>query len=231
MFPGFDNKALRFLQELKRHNTKEWFAEHKHQYQNLLREPSKQLIDELDGLFIKHNLPYEASIQQSLFRINRDIRFSKDKSPYKTNIGITFPVLSNRTIAQKVAKTEKPGMYLHIEPGACFIAGGLYMPDGIQLSSIRNRIESNWKIIQKIQQQRLFKQTFPNGLLGEKVKTMPRGYDPEHPGKEYIRMKQFIVMEDIPDGIIMSNQLIKELLSKAKAMAPLIIYLNEAIDG
>jgi uncharacterized protein (DUF2461 family) len=77
----------------------------------------------------------------------------------------------------------------------------------------------------------LFKQTFPSGLLGEKVKTMPRGYDSEHPGKEYLRMKQFIVIENISDEIIVSNHLIKELLSKAKAMAPFIMYLNEAIDG
>lgn len=228
MFTGFDKKAFQFLINLKNNNTREWFAENKSIYERLLREPSKCLLNEIDQLFIKHQLPYEANPKTSLFRINRDTRFSKDKTPYKTNVGITFPVHRKHHVLN-ATKTEKPGMYLHIEPGACFIAGGLYMPDGQQLKSIRERIESDWTLLNKIQQQRAFRIEFPQGLLGEKVKTMPRGYDPEHPGKEYLRMKQFIVMESIPDSLVKSNALIKELLAKARAMAPLIMYLDESL--
>jgi len=228
MFTGFDKKAFQFLINLKNNNTREWFAENKSIYESLLREPSKFLLNEIDQLFIKHQLPYEANPKTSLFRINRDTRFSKDKTPYKTNVGITFPVHRKHDLL-KATKTEKPGMYLHIEPGACFIAGGLYMPDGQQLKSIRERIESDWTLLNKIQQQRAFRKEFPQGLLGEKVKTMPRGYDPEHPGKEYLRMKQFIVMESIPDSLVKSEALIKELLAKARAMAPLIMYLDESL--
>ena len=229
MFQGFDNKAFQFLKHLKNNNSREWFAENKSNYESALREPSKLLLNEIDQLFIKHRLPYEANPKKSLFRINRDTRFSKDKTPYKTNVGITFPVHRKQDHIVHATKTEKPGMYLHIEPGACFIAGGLYMPDGQQLKSIRERIESDWTILHKIQQQRAFKKEFPKGLLGEKLKTMPRGYDPEHPGKEYLRMKQFIVMENIPDSAVKSETLIKTLLAKASAMSALIVFLDEAI--
>ncbi|MFN5006476.1 MAG: DUF2461 domain-containing protein [Ignavibacteria bacterium] len=229
MFQGFDNKAFQFLKHLKNNNSREWFAENKSIYECALREPSKLLLNEIDQLFIKHRLPYEANPKKSLFRINRDTRFSKDKTPYKTNVGITFPIHRKQDHIVHATKTEKPGMYLHIEPGACFIAGGLYMPDGQQLKSIRERIESDWTILHKIQQQRAFKKEFPKGLLGEKLKTMPRGYDPEHPGKEYLRMKQFIVMESIPDSAVKSETLIKALLAKASAMSALIVFLDEAI--
>jgi len=229
MFQGFDNKAFLFLKNLKNNNSREWFAENKSIYENALREPSKLLLNEIDQLFIKHRLPYEASPKKSLFRINRDTRFSKDKTPYKTNVGITFPVHRKQDHLVHATKTEKPGMYLHIEPGACFIAGGLYMPDGQQLKSIRERIESDWTILHEIQQQRAFKKEFPKGLLVEKLKTMPRGFDPEHPGKEYLRMKQFIVMESISDSALKSNLLIKALLAKATAMSSLIMFLDEAI--
>ena len=229
MFQGFDNKAFLFLKNLKNNNSREWFAENKSIYENALREPSKLLLNEIDQLFIKHRLPYEASPKKSLFRINRDTRFSKDKTPYKTNVGITFPVHRKQDHLVHATKTEKPCMYLHIEPGACFIAGGLYMPDGQQLKSIRERIESDWTILHEIQQQRAFKKEFPKGLLGEKLKTMPRGFDPEHPGKEYLRMKQFIVMESISDSALKSNLLIKALLAKATAMSSLIMFLDEAI--
>ncbi|MFN4988893.1 MAG: DUF2461 domain-containing protein [Ignavibacteria bacterium] len=229
MFQGFDNKAFLFLKNLKNNKSREWFAENKSMYENALREPSKLLLNEIDQLFIKHRLPYEASPKKSLFRINRDTRFSKDKTPYKTNVGITFPVHRKQDHLVHATKTEKPGMYLHIEPGACFIAGGLYIPDGQQLKSIRERIESDWTILHEIQQQRAFKKEFPKGLLGEKLKTMPRGFDPEHPGKEYLRMKQFIVMESISDSAVKSNLLIKALLAKATAMSSLIMFLDEAI--
>ena len=229
MFQGFDKKAIDFLKNLKNNNSREWFTTNKSIYESLLREPSKILVNEIDQLFVKHRLPYEANSKTSLFRINKDIRFSKDKTPYKTNVSITFPVYRRQDYVLNATKTEKPGMYLHIEPGASFIAGGLYMPNGQQLKSIRERIESDWTTLYNIQQQRAFRKEFPKGLLGEKVKTMPRGYDPDHPGKEYLRMKQFIVMERIPDSLVMSDALIKELLTKASAMTSLNIFLEEAI--
>ena len=230
MFQGFHEKGFQFLKELKKHNSREWFMDHKDDYERFLREPSKELIAEMEQMFIKLQLPYEATPKKSLFRINRDTRFSKNKNPYKTNIGISFPVLRDASITSSTGKTEVPGAYLHIEPNACFIAGGLYMPDSRQLKAVRERIENDWKKLHAMQQNSAFRKAFPSGLIGEKVKTMPRGFDPEHPGREYLRMKQFIVMESIPDQLTQSSDLIKELLSKAKAMAAIMMYLNEAIS-
>ncbi len=227
MFQGFPKSGFQFLQELKENNAREWFEERKVIYEQSLRNPSKSLIEHMDQVFLQEDLPFEASMKKSLFRIHRDIRFSKDKSPYKTNIGITFPV--NREGISKEAKTEIPGIYLHIEPNACFIAGGLYMPDANQLKSLRARIEEDWETLNELNHNPDFLKEFPDGLHGIKLKTMPRGFDPEHPGKEYLRMKQFIVMSMIPDSITQSETLIQLLTKKAKSMAPIMMFLEESV--
>lgn len=227
MFQGFSKAGFQFLKELKENNSKEWFEERRNIYEQYLRNPAKSLIEQMDQAFLQEELPFEASLKKSLFRIHRDTRFSKDKSPYKTNIGITFPVI--REANAKEAKTEIPGIYLHIEPKACFIAGGLYMPDAIQLKSLRARIEEDWKALDRLHHEPEFRKEFPDGLQGSKLKTMPRGFDPEHPGREYLRMKQFIVMQIIPESSTQSTAIIDILLRKARAMAPLMVYLDESI--
>jgi uncharacterized protein (TIGR02453 family) len=227
MFQGFSKTGFQFLKELKENNAKEWFEERRDIYEQSLRNPSKSLIEDMDQVFLQEALPFEASLKKSLFRIHRDTRFSKDKSPYKTNIGITFPVI--REGMSKEAKTEIPGIYLHIEPNACFVAGGLYMPDANQLKSIRGRIEEDWETLNELNHNPEFLKEFPEGLHGNKLKTMPRGFDQEHPGKEYLRMKQFIVMSFIPDEITQSEKLIQLLTKKAKSMAPIMMYLEESV--
>lgn len=228
MFQGFPQSGFQFLKQLKENNTKDWFEERRELYEQSLRNPAKALIQQMDESFLREGLPFEASLKKSLFRIHRDTRFSKDKSPYKTNIGITFPVI--RDGMSKVTKTEIPGIYLHIEPKTCFIAGGLYMPDAKQLKSLRTRIEQDWSLLDELNVDSGFLKEFPEGMQGAKVKTMPRGYDPEHPGKEWLRMKQFIVMHMIPEKITQSDALMDMLLNKAHAIAPLMKFLEESVQ-
>ena len=228
MFQGFSKTGFQFLKDLKENNSKEWFEERRNIYEQHLRNPAKALIEEMDQVFLHKELPFEASLKKSLFRIHRDTRFSKDKSPYKTNIGITFPVI--RESNSKEAKTEIPGIYLHIETNACFIAGGLYMPDAKQLKSLRTRIELDWKLLDELNKNPEFLKEFPDGLQGSKLKTMPRGFDPEHPGKEYLRMKQFIVMSMIQDSITQSEKLKQVLVNKAQAISPMMMYLEESVS-
>lgn len=227
MFQGFLQSGFQFLKLLKENNTKEWFEERRELYEQSLRNPAKALIQQMDESFLREGLPFEASLKKSLFRIHRDTRFSKDKSPYKTNIGITFPIMRNGM--SKETKTEIPGMYLHIEPNACFIAGGLYMPDAKQLKSLRTRIEQDWSLLDELNADSGFLKEFPEGMQGAKVKTMPRGYDPKHPGKEWLRMKQFIVMHMIPENITQSDELMNLLLKKAHAIEPLMKFLEESV--
>jgi uncharacterized protein (TIGR02453 family) len=227
MFQGFSQSGFQFLKQLKENNSKDWFEERRALYEQSLRNPAKALIEQMDELFLQEELPFEASLKKSLFRIHRDTRFSKDKSPYKANIGITFPII--RDGMPKEAKTEIPGIYLHIEPKACFIAGGLYMPDATQLKSLRTRIEEDWNILDEIHSSSDFLKEFPEGVQGAKVKTMPRGYDPEHPGKEWLRMKQFIVMDMISDKITQSDKLVEMILKKAHAITPFMQFLEESV--
>jgi uncharacterized protein (TIGR02453 family) len=227
MFLGFPKSGFTFLKQLRENNTKEWFEERRAIYEESLRNPAKSLIGTMDSMFLEEDLPFEASVKCSLFRIHRDTRFSKDKSPYKTNIGITFPII--RKGISKEGKTEVPGIYLHLEPNGCFIAGGIYMPDGKQLKSLRTRIDEDWNELKNIVEHQDVLREFPEGLQGLKLKTMPRSYDPEHPGKEFLRMKQFIVMCTISDVLPQSEELIPMLISKAKAMTPLMMFLNESV--
>ena len=229
MFQGFPQSGFQFLKQLKVNNTKEWFEDKRDVYEQSLRQPAKALIEQMDRIFLEEHLPFEASLKKSLFRIHRDTRFSKDSSPYKTNIGITFPII--RENVSKVAKTEIPGLYLHIEPKSCFIAGGLYMPDAQQLALLRTRIDVDWKQLEKLNVQKSFIKEFPEGIQGSKLKTMPRGYDPNHPGKEWLRLKQFIVMDMIPDEMTQSETLLDILLNKAHAMAPIMMFLEETVSN
>jgi len=228
MFNGFPRTGFQFLKQLKDNNTKEWFEEKREVYEQSLRQPAKALIEQMDMIFLEENLPFEASLKKSLFRIHRDTRFSKDKSPYKTNIGITFPIIREN---MSKSKTEIPGLYLHIEPKSCFIAGGLYMPDAIQLASLRSRIDQDWETLEELHAQDLFRKEFPDGLQGAKLKTMPRGFSSDHPGKEWLRMKQFIVMHMISDEIAQSDSLVDLLTQKAHAMSPIMMFLEESVHN
>ena len=227
MFQGFPPTGIVFLNNLKNNNTKEWFETHRDEYEQTLRLPSKALIEEMAVLFDEHAMPFEATLKRSLFRINRDIRFSKDKSPYKTNIGITFPLF--RSSSANSSSKDRPGMYVHIEPHACFIAGGLYMPDAKQLRSIRERIDHEWMTLHTIIHDEEFLHAFPKGLQGAKLKTMPRGFFNDHPGKDLLRLQQMYVMSELSQDLILNEQFTHILLAKANIMEPFLVFLEEAL--
>src|SRR4051794_33768645 len=182
---SFSPAALRFLRGLMSNNNKPWFEAHRTAYEQELREPMRELIGELDARCRSFAPEMGGDPKRSMFRINRDIRFSKDKSPYKTNAGCW---LHHRSASQRVggeANEGSAGFYFHLEPGKSFIGGGLWMPPRPQLNKLRDAIAEN--------PQRFIRMTraLPKRLGGlddeHALKRMPRGYAEDHPAAKYLR--------------------------------------------
>jgi uncharacterized protein (TIGR02453 family) len=217
-----ETSTLTFLKQLARNNNKEWFEKNRKLY-----ETAKSNFLAFTTEFLQQLGKIDPSVsgldaKKTIFRIHRDIRFSKDKSPYKTNMGASV---------NKGGKLmTSAGYYLHIEPGKSFSAGGCYMPMPPQLQAIRQEIDYNFKAFKKIIDQKTFKNYFGDLEVVEKLKTLPKGYAADNPAIEYLKHKSFIVSKYFSDKEITGSDFMKELLASCKAMYPLVSFLNNAID-
>lgn len=211
--------TFKFLKQLAKNNNKEWFDANRKQYESSKAEFEqivKTVIDK-SVLFDKELAGIEA--KKCLFRINRDIRFSKDKSPYKLNMGAS--------INPGGKKEMGAGYYIHIQPGKSFLAGGCYMPPPDVLAKIRQEIDYNTKDFKKILAAKDFK-TYFNGLSEEedKLKTAPKGYAKDHPELSLLQHKHFIVVHYLKDEQIMDKNFPAYAAKVFKAMQPLNLFLR-----
>jgi uncharacterized protein (TIGR02453 family) len=223
MFGGFSEKTIKFLRGLKKNNNKAWFEAHRAEYDEYLREPSKALIEVMDALFRDQKMPFVANAKRSLFRINRDIRFSSDKSPYKSHIGFSFPV-------DGMSKENWCGCYLGFEPKGAgdvsvFLGGGIYQPMPDQLKQLRRKIADDHKELKALLNDKAFKKEFPEGLKGESLKRMPIGYAEDHPAAEMLKMKQFLFSSSLTKDQLLDDDLPKILLKKFKAAEKVALWL------
>ncbi len=216
-------QSLDFLAALQKNNDKAWMKTHRSTYQQ-----ARNTCIEMAGWLISHLTPYDKSVaalipQSCIFRINRDIRFSKDKSSYKTNMGAYF--------APKGRNSGYAGYYLHIEPhDQSFIAGGLYQPTTAMLQRIRQEIDYNAAELVQIIDAPEFKKLFGT-LQGEKLKRPPQGYQADHPQVELLKMKSFLAMRSVKDKTVAQPDFFPCVLEVFQAMVPLVQFLNTAIDA
>lgn len=213
--------TLKFLKELKRNNDRDWFEKNKPRY----KDAQADLVDFVDQL-IPHLSEFDKSIggidaKKTVFRIYRDVRFSKNKEPYKTNMGAHIQAGSKMQ--------PRAGYYIHIEPGSCFLAGGAYMPPGPWLKAIRSEIHYNAEDLKKAISGKEFKKYFGE-LQGEKLKTSPRDYPADHPEIELLRMKSFLAVHELKDNELSSKGFLKHSTSVFKALYPLDTFLNMSLD-
>lgn len=213
-----DKSTLQFLSGLKKNNNKQWFASNKelyHQSQNNILEFTNALIQEISKFdaTIKKTRP-----EQCLFRIYKDVRFSKDKTPYKTNFG-AFICPGGR-------KTGNAGYYLHIQPDASMLAGGMYHPEPARLEKIRKKIDSNAAPFKRILNHKDFKKYFKE-LKGDQLKTVPRGYAKDHPEKELLRYKDYLVVYDLKNNQLTKKDFFDQTIDVFKKIKPLSTYLNK----
>lgn len=216
--------TLDFLKQLKKNNRREWFDANKDLYLS-----AKENIDAFVEEAIRSFSSFDKSLaglksKDCVFRIYRDVRFSKDKSPYKTNMGAS--------INHGGKKMEVAGYYLHIEPGKTMIAGGRWMPSGDHLKKIRQEIDYNGKQLHKILSDKNFKKLF-GGLDSSdeyKLARPPKGYDKDHKDIELLKLNSYLVWHEFSDKDVLSKNFLKNVTTAAKTMKPLLDFLNTAID-
>lgn len=213
--------TISFLKALKENNDREWFDKNRERYEDA-KDDHRLFIDEVIKDFSKVNPKLKGlTAKECVFRIYRDVRFSKNKDPYKTNMGAG--------INPGGKKMEMAGVYIHIEPGKSFIAGGRWMPDAPTIKAIRQEIDYNLPQFKKIIFDKNFVKQFGT-LEDEKLKTAPKGYPKDHPEIELLKYTSYIVSRELDDKLIQSKDLIKELALAYKTMLPFLNFLNEAVD-
>jgi uncharacterized protein (TIGR02453 family) len=218
---AFPQEGLQFLRSLKRHNNREWFLEHKSTYENHVKQPMTDLIEELAVEFKTFAPEMIASPKVSSYRIHRDTRFSNDKSPYKTHVAAVFP----RT---GLAKHEGAGFYLHIAPDELLIGGGLYMPLPEDLRAIRAHIAESPQRLIGIVKGRSFRKLFGE-IRGEKLSRVPRGFPADHPAADYLRHKQFLAGRTFDSQVATTRNFFGLVVETFRTMLPLVRFLNEPI--
>ncbi|MCB9034324.1 MAG: DUF2461 domain-containing protein [Chitinophagales bacterium] len=209
-----------FLNELKQNNNKEWFQSNKKRYDAIKVELLAFLQDWINEL-AKIDTQY-ASIdpKKCMFRINRDVRFSNDKSPYKTNIGLY--------VVKGGKNSENGGFYLHIEPNNCFFGGGKYDPSPENLANIRQEIDYNFAEFKSILNAKEFKKYFVNLSEENKLKRKPKDYEDSNPAIEFLKLKNFVAMSSISDEMITDKKLLSEIVKRSNALQPLVAFLNRS---
>ena len=211
---------LKFLKDIKKNNDRVWFEKNKSRYLQA-KQSFEDFVAALLAEFSKFDSGMAGLDPKKLpFRIYRDVRFSKDKSPYKTNMGAGFS--PNGKLVQE------PGYYIHIEPGKSFVAGGIYMPDATNLSKIRQEIDYNYDKLKKVINSSSFKKSFDGFDDFDKLKTVPKGYPKDHPQIELLKLKSFIVSHNFSDKEVMDPKFVKTVAGYAKAIKPLNDFIKEA---
>lgn len=221
-FEGFPMEGLRFLRRLKRNNRREWFAARKEEYEALVRLPMLSLIASLQTPFREFAPAYDLNPKRSIFRIYRDVRFSSDKSPYKTNVAAHFVP---RGTPKGVAGS---GYYLHIEPGEVYLGAGIYMPDAAQTKRIRLAIADRCDEFLGMVNDRTFRRLFGE-LEGNRLRRMPAGFPPDHPAGEWLKLKQFFAGLSWPEEKCLRRRFVDEAARVFRAATPLVRFLNEAL--
>lgn len=228
-FTTFTPKAFTFLRGLRKHNRKEWFEAHRAEYEQELKQPLAALIEEMDVQLATIAPEIVGSPKKSAFRIHRDVRFSKDKSPYKTHVACWFFHRDIGTRMQSEAVHGGAGFYLHISPGECFCGGGIWMPPRPALLKIREALVEDLEGWDAIVSDRRFRRRF--GALDQEgmLTRVPRGYPADHPAAAWLRYQSFTAGTALTDEQVTSPRLPALLAGHYAAMTPFVRWLNLAL--
>ncbi len=218
---SIDKSTLKFLEDLKNNNNRDWFNDHK---TNFL-DAQKKFIDFIDHIIVETS-QFDESIEKleaknCIFRIYKDIRFSKDKTPYKSNMGASLKSKGTKTLSN-------PGYYIHLEPGKSFIGGGVYMTEPQNLKAIRQKISDNPDDFFKIINHKNFKSILK--LEGDKLVRVPQGFDKDDPMAEFLKYKQFTYLRNITDDELLSENAVDIIVNTFKEIYPFNQFLDEAIN-
>lgn len=220
----FTPQSFTFLTRLANNNSRDWFKSHQDEYEAQVREPALRLIRAMAPHLAKISPNFRADDRKvggSLFRIQRDTRFSKDPTPYKTHIGIRFR-------HERAKDVHTPLFYLHLEPGNHFVGAGLWHPEPKVARQIREFIVANPNGWKQATQSRAFRKGFELG--GDSLARPPRGFDPEHPLIDDLQRKDFVASTTLSDAQVIEADLPKMLAVHYQQVAPMVEYLCDAVE-
>jgi len=220
----FTRQTFAFLSSLAENNTREWFAEHKQEYENFVRTPALDFISDISNelpAISPHFRALPKKVGGSLMRVQRDTRFSRDKTPYKTNIGVQF--------RHEVGKdVHAPGYYVHIEPGECFVAVGLWRPDADALFKIREGIVKNSDAWVKARDDKSFNKHFD--LVGDALANAPRGFAKDHPLVDDLKRRDFIGLAALSEANVKAKDFRAQVVERFKQAGPVMGFLCGALE-
>ena len=225
---SFSTASLQFLRGLARHNAKPWFEAHRDEYEQTVVAPMRALIEELDFRFARFAPEITGDPKRSMFRIYRDVRFSKDKSPYKRHVACWF---WHRDADPRVGEGGEgaAGFYFHLEPGASFVGGGTWMPPRPILNRLREGIAEGHKAFTKVVTNPGLVRRFGKFADEAALKRMPRGWDEAHPAARWLRYQSFVAGREMADRAVTSPRLPAILETDYKKLLPLVRWLNGAV--
>ena len=222
-FPGFPLELLHFLNELSKHNNRSWFQANKSRYEQFVLKPSLEFIEAMVEPLAKLSPHFQAVPKRmggSLMRIYRDVRFSKDKRPYKTNVGIHFRHKAGSDV-------HAPGFYFHIEPDEVYLGAGVWHPDSKALSKIRKAIDKNPATWKRAKGGKAFRRRFD--LSGDSLQRPPRGYAEEHPLIDDLKRKDHIGICALDHDALFEPSIVKEAAAIFRTAKPYVNFLCDAI--
>jgi len=220
------NSTLKFLINLKKNNSKEWFDANRKTYEIAKADFTELVNSILHSYSKKDSALAMLTNKDCMFRINRDVRFSKNKAPYKSNMAAYF--------VKGGKKSTLAGYYFHCEPGGkSFVGGGLYGGETDQIKKVRQEIDYNWEEFHKIINNKKFKQLFgklSNEMANSLVRE-PKGYEKDNPAIEYLKMKSWVSSVPISDAELVDKNLVKKIADAFATQKPLLDFLNRALEG
>lgn len=219
----FTPQLFAFLEDLTLNNNREWFKANQDRYEQHVREPALDFINDFAGPLAKISSQFVAdsrTVGGSLFRIQRDTRFAKDKTPYKPNTGLQFRHRAGRD-------AHAPGFYLHLEPGDCFVGVGLWRPETRIAYTIREQIDENRALWKRVARGKRFTDVFE--LVGESLKRAPKGFDEDHPLIVDLKRKDFIASARLTQKSVTSATFMEDFTDYCRGSAPFMKFLCEAV--
>jgi uncharacterized protein (TIGR02453 family) len=217
--------TIKFLKDLSKNNNKSWFDAHRQQYEDARNDFAAFIQTVIDKHAKKDPAIGHLKAKDCTFRINRDVRFSKDKSPYKNNMGAY--------INQGGKKSLLGGYYFHCQPGQSFVGGGLWMPMPPELKKVRQEIDYNLDAFKRIIGSKKFREVY-GGLSKDAeyvLSRVPKGYEADNPAAEFLKMKSFVAMTPIKDAELSSKDLLKKVSTAFETLQPMLTFINQSIEG
>ncbi|MBI5281292.1 MAG: DUF2461 domain-containing protein [Candidatus Solibacter usitatus] len=222
-FEGFSKEALKFLRDLEKHNNRDWFEEHKPVYISSVKEPMEALTAAVGAAMTAYAPEFVTEPRKAIYRIYRDTRFSKDKTPYKTHAGASF-------WRSDLGKHTSAGFYFEVSHKHVGVAGGVYMPDPDNLRLLRVHIMENHQRWTRLLSNKKLR-AGAGEIQGERLSRPPKGFPCEHPAMESIRLKQMYFWQELPATLALTPVILKELTARFRLMTPVLQFMNEPLEA